>query len=130
MKKTILLAVLVMFGIASYAQDNKTTDDTIRYLLERIENLEHQFSFNQDFTDLQIMDLNISRQYDAISLNAIPRSKVKEYLESVERNYNAKIRLITLHDLKYNYTEEERECIKSAKYTISLLISAIRDWLY
>ena len=136
MKKAILIASFLVLGIVANAQNQAsqidTTDATIKYLLERVDKLEHELWFTKDESDLEHMALKLEIKLNEIH-NAVPtieyKNAIKRYLDAAERNYKSLCTLASLHMMVYNYSEAERNQLTSASELIDLSFKMMREWL-
>lgn len=133
MKKLILIAAFLLLGIAANAQSSTpqidTTDATIKYLLNRIESLEHQVNFEKDKNDLIYLNQNLDNQWDEIRTTIMPKYIIKEYVESAEERKKVLTIRIAASAVRYNYSDEEMNVLDSCYELINIKMKMFQEWL-
>lgn len=133
MKKLILIAAFLLLGIAANAQSNTpqidTSDATIRYLLDRIEALEHKVNFEADNSSLNSAYLDLVNQWNDIRTSRIPKKIVKEYVEAFEKKKNLLTIKISYNAVRYKYSDEELNVLDSFYELINIKMKMFQEWL-
>ena len=127
MKKTIILFTIVFCGSFAFAQSDvnqnvaiDTNDATIKYLLHRIEGLEHKVAFDEDANNFQkiVYDYTIKWEQmfkdagQGVSYQEI-KSDAKEWFDAMEDLYLAAIEKYVASDIRYSYTDTEKNQINA-----------------
>lgn len=143
MKKTIILFAIVFCGSFAFSQSNvdqnvaiDTNDATIKYLLHRIEDLEHKVAFDEDANNFQkiVYDYTIKWEQmlryagQGVSDQEI-KSNAKEWFEAMENNYLAATKRYVASDIRYSYTETEKNLIRSTWGLIEVYRVMFKEYL-
>lgn len=133
MKKLILITAFLLLGIAANAQSSTpqidTTDATIKYLLNRIESLEHQVNFERDKNDLNSLNQNLTNQWDEIRTTRVPKYMVEKYVEAIEEQNKVLTIRIAASAVRYKYSDEEMNVLDSCHELINFQMKYFREWL-
>lgn len=133
MKKLILIAAFLLLGIAANAQSSTpqidTTDATIKYLLNRIESLEHQVNFERDKNDLNSLNQNLTNLWDEIRTTIMPKYIVEKNVELAEEQNRLLTKKIAASAVRYKYSDEEMNVLDSCYELINARIEMFREWL-
>lgn len=133
MKKLILITAFLLLGIAANAQSSTpqidTTDATIKYLLNRIESLEHQVNFERDKNDLNSLNQDLTNQWNEIRTTIMPKYIVEKYVELAEEQNRLLTKKIAASAVRYRYSDEEMNVLDSCYELINARIEMFREWL-
>lgn len=128
---------MVMSVVVANAQNDikiDTTDSTIKYLLERIETLEHKVAFQEDKNRLELLTLRVEPMVKEIQLGTIGDYEVVKYEvikldKSVRENYKAICETVSFNLLKYKYTDQEQQYLDSVANLVEIYLDMLREYL-
>lgn len=128
MKKLVLFALLATMAFSLYAQTTK--QDTIDYLYEKVQKLEHKLNYldlekdyNNFITDLAIYYL----ENKGYVMSYGDRKAHKEYIKAVTGKYNS-LKNKTMACIRANnFTKEEIDVLDSCNSLLELRIERIES---
>ena len=132
MKRILLIAVMVMSVVVANAQNDikiDTTDSTIKYLLERIETLEHKVAFQEDKNSLELLTLRVEPMVKEVQSGIIGNYDVIKLDKSVRENYKAICETVSFNSLKYKYTDQEQQYLDSVANLVEIYLDMLREYL-
>lgn len=133
MKKIVLVAAFLILGLGANAQTDTppidTTDIVIKYLLEKVENLEHNLYFERDANKLDHLSFQLSNTWTDILSNRTDKYFIRKYLKSVEENYDAITSLASKNAIVYKYTDEELNALGATAKIVEIYMKMMREWL-
>lgn len=133
MKRFALIMVLLIGTLCVYSQSNSTTNkptssDTIAYLLNKVEYLEHQLMFLSDQNNLDHSVFQLEDKWQSIKSGNETRYMIRKWMEAMEEKYSVTTECITGHTQLYNYTETETSALNSTCKLIKIYFDLINDW--
>lgn len=133
MKKILIVSAMLIMCIAANAQSNSiqidTTDATIKYLLERIENLEHIVHFEMNNNALSIQSTELKIFINDRSNTQIGKRIIREYADAQKKKYKESVKLASVCAAKYKYTDQEMSVLDALCKDIEFKLNML-DELY
>ena len=143
MKKTTILFAIVFYGSFAFAQSNvgqnvaiDTNDASIKYLLHRIESLEHKVAFNEVVNNFQGIVYDYTNKWEQLFRDAglgvsdqEIKSNAKEWFDAMEDLYLSIIEKYIASDIRYSYTDTEKNQINATCGLIGVYRAKFKKFL-
>lgn len=143
MKKIIILFAIVFCCSFAFAQSNvgqnvaiDTNDATIKYLLHRIEGLEHKVAFDEDVNNFQKIVYDYTIKWEQMFKDASQgvsdqtiKSAAKKWFDAMEDLYLAAIEKNVASDIRYSYTDTEKNQINATCGLIGVYRAMFKEYL-